>query len=265
MGNSLKLYKYRSLSTCEDRKRVKRMFTENLLYFAGARQLNDPFECKYSLSFDATEEQKREALQGSIARMWRNGEITTELQAEAWRQARRQRIAQIGEDKWNEERRKDGQELAFAGYGICSLCEVNDSIIMWSQYADQHTGICTEFDFTSSHLKEFPAPFKLCYKDEFPRVNVYTTPPKEKFTSAMLRKAKDWEYEQERRLLDFEQGPGNHRFPNGLLTGVILGARISPDHRRLVQEWVCAHSAPLTTYEARPIPEQYALEIVPVT
>jgi len=50
----------------------------------------------------------------------------------------------------------------------------------------------------------------------------------------ILTKASDWAYEDEWRVIDHETGPGLKAFPEELLVGVILGARMAPDDRRYV-------------------------------
>ena len=48
------------------------------------------------------------------------------------------------------------------GLKVCSFTEVNDSIIMWSHYGDQHRGFCIEYDFA------LPAPGNLSSRLLFP-------------------------------------------------------------------------------------------------
>ena len=50
----------------------------------------------------------------------------------------------------------DGARVAVdRRFGVCALGERADSILMWSHYADEHAGICIEFD-TEAHAAAFP-------------------------------------------------------------------------------------------------------------
>jgi hypothetical protein len=52
------LYKYRSLDAAQ-RKYVERIFTHRELYFPSRTSFNDPFDCRATLTMDATKQQFR--------------------------------------------------------------------------------------------------------------------------------------------------------------------------------------------------------------
>jgi len=130
--------------------------------------------------------------------------------------------------------------------GVLSLTEKADNLLMWAHYAQQHTGFVIEFDADDlffhqrrSDSDEFGYLRKVNYSENRP--NVVLT----KVSSAdiFLTKSKDWEYEQEWRILrplkdasetKIIDGESIHLFqvPSTCVTGVILGARMSDEKRK---------------------------------
>ncbi len=95
---------------------------------------------------------------------------------------------------------------------ICSLSAVEDHDLMWTFYADQHRGICLEFDgqhpcFSAAREVKYGA-----------------TPPPESdgFDARLFHKSSAWAFQQEWRMLSSER---KFSFPPDALKRVILGYR----------------------------------------
>ncbi len=98
---------------------------------------------------------------------------------------------------------------------LCSFSKVNDSLLMWSHYCYNHKGVCIGIDIDKV-MKSIPSmfgtlflePFVLDvqYQDIIERPNAYHS-AKELFTYQWRTKAKEWEYEQEVRLVIPEPHP----------------------------------------------------------
>lgn len=59
------------------------------------------------------------------------------------------------------------------GLKICSLSEVNNSILMWGHYALNHTGFCVEYDFEDFSRAPFPLQlYPIHYTDEILDLNL---------------------------------------------------------------------------------------------
>ncbi len=91
---------------------------------------------------------------------------------------------------------------------ICSLSKVNDSILMWSYYS-KHTGICVGLDMekTRKYYNRMIGLIIGCHEYEVQYrdiINRYdTTNDSYLFTT----KAKEWEHEQEVRLVSYDPSP----------------------------------------------------------
>ncbi len=145
------------------------------LQFTNASQLNDPFDCHpklidYSNILDS-ENQK------GIPKEWR-----VEIEEN--------NALNLRNDTW-----------------LCSLSKVKDSILMWSHYCYNHKGVCIGIDidkvmecvppmFGSIYLK--PLIIEVQYQDIIKRPKANDN---NNFAYQWMAKAKDWEYEQEVRLV----------------------------------------------------------------
>lgn len=113
-------------------------------------------------------------------------------------------------------------------YGVCCFSETNLSILMWSHYADNHKGVCIEFEFPEDSLEKSELS-KVNYSNEFPKFKFddYRGLSKEDVQKNIRQlitvKAKDWEYEKEWRLIHDEK---NTLYPKKLnIKSVLLGVR----------------------------------------
>ena len=62
------LFKYRYIDT-NNIERTKRLFTHNELFFANVNQFNDPFDCKFDYSFEASVADKKRYFRENLKRI----------------------------------------------------------------------------------------------------------------------------------------------------------------------------------------------------
>ncbi|MCW3172944.1 DUF2971 domain-containing protein [Shewanella subflava] len=134
----------------------------------------------------------------------------------------------------------DSNYLIETNYRICSLSNNNNSILMWSHYAQEHQGIMVEYWFGG----EFPCGVgieKVSYIDESKRnleKNLYV------FNQYLLTKNNDWSYEDEVRIftnvtekINFESFdyPNTDRSKiNARICSITLGCEFPNDKRKLI-------------------------------
>ncbi len=111
--------------------------------------------------------------------------------------------------------------------GVLSLSEDPKNILMWAHYADDHHGICIEFErseLNSLGRDDVTRPVK--YLIGYPRVKAldFITKKAGSVTRKMLwSKSRDWAYEKEWRMLILD---GNTSIPlPGKITSIIIGLR----------------------------------------
>jgi hypothetical protein len=144
--------------------------------------------------------------------------------------------------------------------GIYSLSKVNDEILMWSHYADNHKGFCIGFENLHKHTHPNTKPFLVSYKNDFTdlsdpkmivdyykevyhdNINLPTLQWKNKQEalakklrhdddqrggiSILTDKYEKWSYEQEFRLID-EKNNGLKKFNPECIKSITFGLRTS--------------------------------------
>lgn len=95
------------------------------------------------------------------------------------------------------EKQFENLELKKEEFKLCSLSKINNNKLMWSHYANEHTGICVGYKFLyiPSYVGKDEVKYKNTNLDEksiFQNIIDYWTV-----------KSEDWEYEQEVRLLHY--------------------------------------------------------------
>lgn len=134
-------------------------------------------------------------------------------------------------------------------FGVCSLTQKFNDVLMWSHYADSHKGFLIEYDLHDyiEDLKEnniFLYP--VSYQDErisideniLQKINIYDISVEGKntlavlFLKGLLTKKKDWEIEKEWRsikILGFHNGISDvevRKVPSPKISGIYLGNKM---------------------------------------
>ena len=83
-------------------------------------------------------------------------------------------------------------------HGVCCFSRTNDSILMWSHYANKHEGFSIEF--YCKEESEGLNPLDVNYIEHFTKPDLINN-TEDTIYHLIYSKAKDWEYENELRLL----------------------------------------------------------------
>jgi len=133
--------------------------------------------------------------------------------------------------------------------GILCLSRVNDSLLMWSHYADQYAGAVVEFD---RRHEFFDSQIDVEYRPLRPLrdVSTYASASEPIPVAELCTKSEQWKYEQEVRvircLVDCEErGPDRRAFPVytqqlpfECIKSVALGERTPVAEQRTIYETV---------------------------
>ncbi|MBT0729234.1 DUF2971 domain-containing protein [Rosenbergiella nectarea] len=110
--------------------------------------------------------------------------------------------------------------------GIVCLTRDYDNYLMWSHYANSHTGFCIGFDSVFTHsIEDRGLEGEVVYVDTYPRFNYYTDSSQEYLNCTYLHKGMPWAYENEYRVIT--EGCGIKRFDKSLIKEITLGCRAS--------------------------------------
>lgn len=272
-------YKYRRI---DDEGNTIKMLENQEFYFSSSSEFNDPFDSKVDLIWRA----KKDGWIHFLSRMGIKN---------------RTKCEQIIKENLNNgvlKNKKDEyllnpNKIAFKALKekvqindkpnyprACCFSKDNDSILMWSHYADEHKGIC--FCFRSKRIEngDFlfldsdPDPhlfFPIIYQEGMPKqVNMLSNYEPEELVAFLRTKHFNWEYENEYRLImwptDFERKDKfTKKFRKQDLEGIIFGLNTPIEDIKRIYEIVCKNyheeGFRVNFYKAQEIPKKYALHI----
>lgn len=156
-----KLYKYRGFSV-----RALRAITEAEIHYAKPNSFNDPLDCDPTIDLDIG----RASLEKLLFKM-RSRRYDREKAAELIYYLRHM-STEYGDYQSDPEvdaylsrmlarEIKDELDDELGNAGVVSLSETWRSVLMWSHYADEHRGICIEYDTTEqAHPRLLPVNYK---------------------------------------------------------------------------------------------------------
>jgi hypothetical protein len=216
------LYKYQSLATPELVDRVCKSISGNYLYWADPTKFNDPFDCQPALIFEGSNAELK-TIRQRAANVMQSHKTRNERRLSA------RASAAIPRD-WVIKGLKKVTQDNLAKYGVCSLSDCNDSILMWSHYSSNHTGICLGFR-PSIRAVDFAGAAKVEYSQSRPITNlIHGIKGHRFFDATFLTKAEQWSYESEWRMIEQNITERRRPYPPSALVQVIFGARIEPDY-----------------------------------
>jgi len=122
--------------------------------------------------------------------------------------------------------------------GILSLADSNKNLLMWAHYAEDHKGMCLEFERKDGELlASFDSTQPIVYTDNHPKLSPKSLLDKTATLKSKKRilyvKSKHWEYEQEWRHI---VGDGNMLRPwPAPLKAVYFGCKVDESDINLVK------------------------------
>jgi hypothetical protein len=148
-----KLYKYRSFGVT-----TLRMLGQGEAYFALPAQFNDPFDCSPTVRNDVEIRELERVWRRLVSRAMTKDAVLAQLHSYRYSATEygRHDDGAKGTEVYRNLLVNDVDEHVkahFAGRGVLSLAARWDNPLMWSHYADEHRGICIEFD-TADHRCE---------------------------------------------------------------------------------------------------------------
>ena len=248
------VYKYRRVDD-----HALRLLTHGTLYFASARDFNDPFDTTLGYDFEADDETKF---------WWVNRFLKNhhpELDKKARRQEARKTLDHV--EAAGPGRPILAQQLLeqqrFEQHGIFCAASVRDDLLMWAHYSASHSGICVGLR-RSALMKAALAellngrviePYRVRYQAELDRPSFFSTPRPEDWPEWHGRivavKSTHWSYEQEVRLVTWNGAGVILDCGPDLVSEVVLGCRISDADEVRVFGALLRAGSDATVYRAR--------------
>lgn len=228
MAKPTSLYKYVRFSD-----KLLEQLCHDHVYYADPASFNDPLDCTPVVEADISIPELKEVLAQlasnrvskeidvAMRKLRLRGDKATERREKLMDSEVRRLIGEIDYNATEADRQEDQEAWIRNGLsvaieeelrrahetGVLCLCSKFDSPLMWSHYADQHRGVCLEYDTSAiasaklhrvsygrsriiraSHIRDW------LFRDS-------RAARKAVVTAALLTKSKEWRYEGEWRLL----------------------------------------------------------------
>jgi hypothetical protein len=245
--NPVYLYKYRGISD-----RSLRMLKEGKYFFASAYSFNDPLDCSIDPIYELPPTEKIIENQAKV--LQNNDGISFQ---EALQKSQRIREVPRSElEKLLQRLQSTIKKMLRDDYGVLSLSAKNDSILMWSHYADYHKGFCIQFKRSPVNPLGATQPVK--YVKEYPCFNYFDDLPGNIVKKILLTKACEWSYEEEWRGI--QKANTEVRYTDDIITGIIFGLRMTDQHKKEIYE-IFKGNEHMIFYQAELIPRKFKLEI----
>lgn len=230
-------YKYWSI------KSVLRFLETGMIMFNRYTEFNDPFECQAKIESNNTEAEWYTFL-------LQNGASYHSAAVESKKMAKNKMLAG--------HYIRSSIDAVYNETGIFCMTTKNDNLLMWAHYGDEHKGACIEFD-----VRKDPQVFcpirKVQYNSDYRSYN-YLKNQGEAFRS-LEYKSKDWEYEDEYRILH-NDGYGLMSVNKDAVKTIIFGCRTDKKDIETVKKAMKEYGYTKTKYKvAKMNPISYKIDV----
>ena len=259
-----RLFHYQRFDACHLEDTLER----NRIHVSNIKNVNDPWDCRPYFEVDVSDPSQRQRWADRLRPLVED-EDNVDLQ---------QKIARL-QRPWDQDERfleltivslmKHNHANNIERWRMYCLTPDPASILMWSHYAKQHTGICLEFD-TDQNL--FGRAQKVTYGQCLPVITADLFADQEVLTETiLLTKSDKWSYEDEYRLLP-RDGKLDPTFsvtcyddflslPPHALSAVIVGPNCADEHIGVVEHLIAKHAPHVMLKRAACVPHEYAISI----
>jgi hypothetical protein len=250
-----------------DLPRLQGLVETNRIYLSDPKYFNDPWDCRpfFDLSgLDDPTIYRRHVEWFDQASRKHNSHLPEEEHVGRARRLQEDRtfledcIRQMGAIESEIQKR----------YRVYCLTTQPASTLMWSHYAQNHTGICLEFN---SHRNLLSDALKVVYSKSYPALDL-TDNDSDTILLPLLTKANDWEYEEEYRLIAQEEKEAVNKesllthdnflqLPDGALISIIVGCLASDSTVQAVRDLVSRFGRSIKIKQAVRSPKTFELAI----
>lgn len=250
------LFKYRGfdrgVESGEPYSRDRDIIERNRLWASSPLSFNDPFDCIPAIDLSGTPAEC-DRFARRLAERHTNGKPRAER-----RRARSEAIKAFskGFNISAEESVRAWTDQLYRIGAVC-LAERDDNMLMWSYYADSHSGYCLEF---STDAEPLMRAHRVIYSEQRTIFRPLEPDRSELMEQTLLRKAKFWEHEHEWRVLNHPLG--NLVFPADALKSVVFGAKIKPKDEQAVRQIIKSRSLDIKLKRANLDHRTFSLSIV---
>lgn len=250
------LYKYKDLAG-DGINHVEDLLRNNNAWFSSPKEFSDPFDCRCVYETDNSRE---EVVLGVTEVLARNGASLSDALAQA-----EQDIPRLPSklEEWHLQRIEAHSRRA-TNTGILCFTHLCNNQLMWTHYAKSHTGVCIQFRVRSvdehSHIDFIGEAQPVEYADRCPVINFVRDNRADIPRKAFLTKTLPYNYEEEWRIVRYDDGPGLKPIPKGIIGRVLLGVKIERGNRERVIHACSEYDGDIEIVKTTLDPHTYGLQ-----
>ena len=225
------------------------------LFFCSPLAFNDPFDSKIFHTLDGDEKQKRKFVTEFV------GLTFPKMKKRQRAHFVTKRMKTFSDEKYHEE----VTQSLVGRTGILSLTTKCDDILMYSYYANNHTGYCLKYRRTAENVFSIAMP--VIYSEKYPKfaiANLDSFKTCDYGRLLLFTKSKQWSHEQEWRVTFLGKANTVIKPGSRLLEGIILGCAMKPEGKREVIELNNQKEHPVPIFQAVKHKYDFALDIQPL-
>ncbi|WPC76102.1 DUF2971 domain-containing protein [Vibrio porteresiae] len=255
----MKLYKYRKFSEF-----LIRELCASEIYYSDPKQFNDPLDCSPILIDDLPEHKIEDLCVKMLLKNVGKNEADSKIKSFRYYSTQYDSLEEQRKSYFYQLKQEIKSQLdnIMKNLGVLSLSGKCDSPLMWSHYADEHRGICLEFDMDGA----VDTPCQIDYEGNRGIstkliydyiVNNSHTAHEQIQNQYFYTKAPEWKYESEWRLLS--QSYGSHQIPFKL-SGIYFGMRCDSWVVGSIIKLLYSSSSNISFYRIKPDQNSFALK-----
>ena len=285
------LYKYRPMIDYH-----KESLEQGYFYFNIYSEVNDPFDCKVSISHDGPLSARREFYLSRIA--IHAPDEGTRKELDAFMERTGYDINALYSQKYGNAFRNGVTDKHYEEVVFFCLSANNTNLPMWSHYADKHRGFCLGFEveqnidigntiqrgkFINLKKENYKVPpwemfdgrvpvEAVKYSHEMPRPMNRLTENNKRLYDFLITKSAEWSYEKEYRILILASDLVDRKkvfYERSCLKEIVFGLKIDPleeQHlKNMVQRKYIDKGHHVEMKKCVEKNNEYAIDIVPLT
>lgn len=249
------VYKYRAVDEADLKSvdRLRDILVRSRLWLSSPVDFNDPFDMAGKIVASASVKERQERI----------NEILKKHRVPFKERERKRKSFMRKSVKALEMELESIYTKYTAKTGVYSFAGDARSILMWSHYAREHTGVCIQFE-RARDFGFFSGALSVEYSSEYPEVD-WIRDFQGSLSKVLLRKHQGWCYEREFRIVRPNNAHTYLRFDPQAVVGVILGCRSTNEVRAVVdtllEERSRAGIPPVRLLKARKHRSEYRLTV----
>jgi hypothetical protein len=218
------LYKYRGFKGQYAVDNLHDMIVRSRFRLSAPSTFNDPYEFNVEISLESTQEQ----------RLTRFAQLVAEHAPAVSKERQALMVSALMSRPDSEHIKRCQESLERIKHQSGVLCFAGDprSLLMWSHYAENHEGICLQFE----RIRDFPLlghAVHVDYKEKFPRAN-WIVDFMKGVGDMLMTKHQGWQYEEECRITSIHDSNKYLQVRPDALRAIIFGCRIAEANLKIV-------------------------------